>query len=123
MSEQYAFIQETWIYSFHGVLSSSSNWKFWLDSGFIAVSGFVYFMPWLARLAPQKTGLNNLLRGMKEMKEMFYQSIQQRQRTHSGEKNDFIDYYLSEIERTTDPTSSFYKEEGSMYSLFLIEPF
>ncbi|KAJ6636179.1 Cytochrome P450 2L1 [Pseudolycoriella hygida] len=70
-------------------------------------------MPWLAKLFPERTGFNNLLEAVKDLRNEFHILIKKRQATHSKDVlNDFLDFYLTEIEETTDEGSSFYKEEG-----------
>lgn len=83
--------------------------------GFIEpeVAGSVWFMPWLARLAPEKTGFTKLIQAVQDLRNEFHMLIKKRQATHSKEiLNDFLDFYLAEIEETNDEDSSFYKEVG-----------
>lgn len=78
-----------------------------------AVAGPVWFMPWLAKLAPKKTGFTKLLEAVQDLRNEFHILIKKRQATHSQEVlNDFLDFYLTEIEETKDEESSFYKEIG-----------
>lgn len=73
-------------------------------------------MPWLAKIAPEKTGLTNLLGAVQNLRNEFRMLIQKRKDVHSKEVlNDFLDYYLTEIEETNDEASSFYKEIGSKF--------
>lgn len=84
--------------------------------GFIEpeVAGAVWFMPWLAKLAPNWTGLNALIRATNETFDIFRKMIQERRKEWKpDELNDFVDAYLLEIEKTTDPSSSFYRHDGS----------
>jgi non-homologous end joining protein Ku len=84
--------------------------------GFIEpeVAGPVWFMPWLAKLAPNWTGLNALIRATDETLALFRKMVNERRKTWKPtELNDFVDAYLLEMENTKDPNSSFYKEEGS----------
>lgn len=78
------------------------------------MAGSVWFMPWLARLAPEKTGFTKLMKAVQDLRNEFHLLIKKRQATHSQEiLNDFLDFYLAEIEKTNDEDSSFYKEVGS----------
>lgn len=73
-------------------------------------------MPWLAKLAPEKTGYTKLLAAVEDLRNEFHILIKKRQATHSKEfQNDFLDYYLTEIEETTDEDSSFYKDVGGEF--------
>lgn len=86
--------------------------------GFIepTVAGPVWFMPWLAKIAPDKTGFNNLLAAVQNLQNEFRLFIEKRKKIHSKDvENDFLDFYLTEIEKTTDEGSSFYKEVGSEF--------
>ncbi|XP_037036944.1 vitamin D 25-hydroxylase-like [Bradysia coprophila] len=78
-----------------------------------AVAGPVWFMPWLARLAPERTGFTKLLEAVQDLRNEFRILIEKRQATRSKDiQNDFLDYYLTEIEATDDDSSSFYKDVG-----------
>lgn len=86
--------------------------------GFIepAVAGPVWFMPWLAKIVPERTGFTKLLAAVEDLRNEFRIFIQKRREIHSKETlNDFLDYYLAEIEETEDKDSSFYKEVGSEF--------
>lgn len=88
--------------------------------GFIApaVAGPVWFMPWLAKMAPERTGFTKLMEAVQNLRNEFHSLIKKRQATHSSENdNDFLDFYLTEIEETKDEDSSFYKEVGGEFDL------
>lgn len=73
-------------------------------------------MPWLARLAPERTGFTKLFEAVQNLRHEFRLLIEKRQAIHSKDvQNDFLDYYLTEIETTTDESSSFYKEAGGWF--------
>ncbi len=78
-----------------------------------AVAGPVWFMPWLAKLAPEKTGFTKLLEAVEDLRNEFRNLIKKRQKTRSKEDlNDFLDFYLQEIDEMKDEDSSFYKDVG-----------
>lgn len=77
-------------------------------------------MPWLAKLAPDKTGFSKLLMAVQDLRDAFHILIKKRQATHSKEvMNDFLDFYLTEIEETVDEESSFYREAGGTKDCFV----
>lgn len=70
-------------------------------------------MPWLAKLAPDRTGFTKLLEAVQDLRNEFRILIEKRQATRVKDvHDDFLDFYLTEIEETTDEDSSFYKEVG-----------
>lgn len=78
----------------------------------------VLFFPWLYDLRNKLTFFFKYARERKETisknMEFVNAAVKEHQSTFQGESEarDFIDVYLRERERTTDPTSSFYKDEG-----------
>ena len=89
----------------------------WFENrGFIEPeqNGAVFFMPWLAKLAPELTGFSKVLTAVDEMNKMLREVINQHQNTLAEDYDrDFIDVSIRKIAETDDPTSSFYKENGS----------
>lgn len=78
-------------------------------------------MPWLARLAPEKTGFTKLLKAVQDLRNEFRILIERRQSIRSkDEHNDFLDYYLTEIETTDDESSSFYKDVGGWFDFCIL---
>lgn len=97
------------------LLSQNKTKKKFICRGLIepAVAGPVWFMPWLAKLAPDTTGFTKLLEAVQDLRNEFRILIEKRREKYSREVlNDFLDYYLTEIEDTTDENSSFYKDVG-----------
>lgn len=79
-------------------------------------------MPWLAKLAPETTGLTKLLQAVQDLRNEFHSLIKKRQATHSKDHlNDFLDFYLEEIEETEDKHSSFYKQTGGRLDFAFVE--
>lgn len=80
------------------------------------MAGPVWFMPWLAKIAPEKTGFKKLLGATQELRNEFRMFIQKRKETYSNQVlNDFLDFYLKEIEETNDKESSFYGDDGGEF--------
>jgi cytochrome P450 len=74
----------------------------------------VFFMPKLAKMFPDFTGWNELTKLADGMKAITMGHVERHRKTfpEGGVPRDFIDAYLKEIDATTDPQSSFYKENG-----------
>jgi hypothetical protein len=90
-------------------------------------TGPLLFLPWLIKFAPRLTRWKAFTQSISSVHN-FLQSIvnqhkQQRMKIDdvgSSMKNDFIDFYLSEIDATTDHGSSFYKEKGEHNLLIVL---
>ena len=72
------------------------------------------FFPTLAKLAPKLSGWENFVVGVNHFKALIGSSVNEHKSNFSpdSEPKDFIESYLQEITKTTDPTSSFYKDTG-----------
>ena len=76
----------------------------------------VFVAPDVAKLAPKLSGWSMLLEVVHKFHEIILEHVSRHRREESENENprDFIDAYLKEIKSTTDPSSSFYKDAGSM---------
>jgi len=84
------------------------------------MAGAVWFLPWLAKLAPKATGFDKLVLAVEEMRKFFGDLYDEHLKSFSAEKlNDFVDHYINRIHQTTDPDSSFYKDSGSKQTEFV----
>ncbi|CAG7716833.1 unnamed protein product [Allacma fusca] len=74
----------------------------------------LYLIPYLAKSFPSLSGWNDILRLVKEMRSVTSGHVKYHEKTlpADGASRDFIDAYLYEIRATTDPNSSFFKENG-----------
>ncbi len=71
-------------------------------------------MPTLAKTFPKLTGWSTYLEALSVTNGFIRNYVQSRVESHKeGCINDFTDAYIQQINQTTDPESSFYKEEGS----------
>jgi cytochrome P450 len=77
-------------------------------------SPVVIFFPKLAKALPKVFGWDRLMKLADENRAFLKKPIEEHQKEFSSENTprDFIDSYLKEIESTTDPNSSFYKQSG-----------
>jgi len=98
------------------------RWHKLAYEGFIEpeVAGPVWFMPWLAKIAPDRTGFSNLVIAVNDLRNEFREFIRPRQEAPDHAPTNFIDFYLQEIRETTDPASSFYKDTGIMNLIDLL---
>lgn len=97
------------------------------NRGFIdpEVAGSLWFLPWLAKLMPDKSGYNDVVKAVGSLRTLIRDVLDEHKKTYQvGVYRDFIDVYLEKIYSTTDPTSSFYKEVGGLclnnVTLFLV---
>ena len=80
--------------------------------------GYLLFFPQLVKLEkmfPKLSGWNKLEAVAKPMRKIFDDAVLEHEMNPLPEDNnprDFIDVYMQEIKKTTDPSSSFYKEAG-----------
>ncbi len=71
------------------------------------------FLPFLSKMAPELSGYRKLVEEFNPIFEFLRKPIQQHKSTYQeNQPRDFIDSYLDEISRTTNKSSSFYKENG-----------
>jgi hypothetical protein len=76
-------------------------------------TGPVLFLPWLIKFAPRLTRWNQFLESVESVHKFLQGIIESHKETFDDcNIRDFIDAYLLEIQRTTDPNSSFYGEVG-----------
>ncbi|ODM92124.1 Cytochrome P450 2J6 [Orchesella cincta] len=80
------------------------------------------FIPWFSKIFPKLSGLDEMNKNLGPLWAFFEKYIKDHQSTFiPGQVRDFLDAYIQEIQNTTDPSSSFYKEVGerSMLSTLL----
>jgi hypothetical protein len=74
------------------------------------------FMDWFTKAFPNLSGWNKFMAVMDPTLAFLQEHVDSHKATlDKNNPRDFIDIYLSEIESTKDPSSSFYKEEGGNY--------
>jgi len=77
-------------------------------------AGIIIFMPALALTFPKLTGWKTYLDAFSITHTFIRNYVKSRIESYKEECiNDFTDAYIQQIRNTTDPESSFYKEEGS----------
>ncbi|CAG7721227.1 unnamed protein product [Allacma fusca] len=74
----------------------------------------IVFVPRLAKLIPKLSGWGELMDLVKDMRSITLGHVDQHKKSfpENGVPRDFMDAYIKEIEATTDPDSSFYKDNG-----------
>jgi cytochrome P450 len=87
----------------------------------VQVQGPTLFMPWLATLFPKLTGFDSIMNTLNLTYAFLQESITAHKKTFDpNNPRDLIDVYLKEIQNTTDPNSSFLKEEGEKEMLVVL---
>ena len=77
-------------------------------------------MPTLAKTFPKLTGWSTYLEALSITQAFMRTFVQSRVEAYKEECiNDFMDAYIQQINQTTDPDSTFYKEEGSKHKIVL----
>jgi cytochrome P450 len=76
--------------------------------------GILIFFEWLADVFPEWSGFNKFLAGLRDIFSFIRAEIKEHRNTFVPENlpRDFVDTYLAHVNSTTDPKSSFYKENG-----------
>jgi hypothetical protein len=75
------------------------------------------FLPWLLKIAPGLTRWNEFVASTKSVHIFLQEIIETHKLTYdSSTMRDFIDAYFKEINQTKDPDSSFYQEQGGIFS-------
>ena len=73
------------------------------------------FIPWLTKLFPTLSGYEAMMKDMVPLLNFLDTPILHHKKTHvTGQPRDFIDVYIDEIKKTTDPKSSFYRSIGGL---------
>lgn len=86
--------------------------------GFIdpEVAGSLWFLPWLAKIMPQRSGYNSVKKAVEELRALFRQVVADHRASYQpGVQRDFVDAYLGKIEETQDTSSSFYGDVGGKF--------
>jgi len=78
-------------------------------------SAWLWFMPTLGKWFPAR--LNKIENSIAPFIGLFQNIVNEHLDVPSDECNDFCYTYLNEVKNTTDPSSSFYKENGRTYDL------
>lgn len=78
------------------------------------VLGPLLFMPWFRKLFPSWSGWNEYFENFRTMDNYIKKFVNNRvMNRKSGDKNDFTDVYLEEVQNSVGSISSFNSEEGS----------
>jgi len=73
----------------------------------------IFFYPRIAKMFPNWSGWNNLLKILKPRQTLFRQTIEDHAKTlQDGHARDFVDIFLQEIQNTDDPNSIFHHSTG-----------
>jgi len=73
----------------------------------------IFFYPKIAKMFPNWSGWNNLLKLLEPRQKLFHETIEEHKQTlQEGYTRDFIDAYLKEVQNTTDPTSGFHESNA-----------
>ncbi|CAG7786193.1 unnamed protein product [Allacma fusca] len=76
-------------------------------------TGPLLFLPWLINLAPRLTRWKEFVKSVDDVHSFLANIIKSHKTTFNSQiRRDFIDSYLAEVQRITDPESSFYKSIG-----------
>lgn len=74
-------------------------------------SGLLMFLPALRKIIPGLSGYLRIRKALDSLLKLFEAPVQHHKETYQeGIFRDFIDVYLAEVKKTTDPTSHFYGE-------------
>ncbi len=78
--------------------------------------GYLLFFPQISTLFPTLSGWNEIRRAVQPMLDIFTGAVVEHEVNPADPSHprDFIDLYLNEIQKTTDPNSSFYRDAGRM---------
>jgi len=78
-----------------------------------AKSFLMFFYPGIAKMFPNWSGWNNLLKLLEPRQKFFHETIEEHKETFQEDyARDFIDVYLKEVQKTTDATSSFHESNA-----------
>lgn len=80
----------------------------------------VLFAPWLCKWAPEITGLSKLESAIDQLVSFFKKTVKEQEFRNEDNPSDFMEYYSQEIKKTTDPNSTFYKNEGEKNLLAIV---
>lgn len=73
----------------------------------------IVLAPWLRHIAPNWSGYNMVRQLIEENRDWFEENLKERKRTFQEDTiRDFIDVYLAEMKKTTDPNSVFYGDRA-----------
>lgn len=68
-------------------------------------------MPWLRHIIPNASGYTNIRNVLDENLEFFTKTVEEHKKNlNEDDLKDFIDVYLAEVKKTSDPSSKFYGE-------------
>jgi len=72
------------------------------------------FFPNLAKKFPGISGWNKLMKALGPLNNIFHETVKERVKNPGDEDHprDLMDAYMNEVNKTTDPYSTFYKETG-----------
>jgi len=84
----------------------------------------VMFYPRIAKMFPNLSGWNFLLKTKEPREKYFRETIREHERTlPEGSPRDFIDIYLQETKKTMDPDSIFHKTTAGEILIFQFQFF
>ncbi len=80
------------------------------------MSAVFMFIPWLCKYFPSISGYDRMNAELKDLWAFLQTHIDEHKREYknSPQNHDFIGAYITEMQKTTDPTSSFYGTVGGI---------
>ncbi len=75
----------------------------------------IFFYPKIAKMFPNWSGWNHLLKLLEPRQKLFHETIEEHKQTlQEGYTRDLIDVYLQEAQKTTDSSSSFHESNAGL---------
>jgi len=75
----------------------------------ISGSSVLLFLPWVKHIFPEKSGYNAVRKVLDENRILFEMAVAEHKKNfQEDDLKDFIDVYIAEMKKTTDPKSMFY---------------
>lgn len=81
----------------------------------IEAGSLLLFAPWLRHIIPGLTGYTSVQNILAENREVFCKAVEDHKKNLKEDVNDFIDVYLTEVNKTTDPNSPFYGSKAERF--------
>jgi cytochrome P450 len=80
-----------------------------------ALGSTAVFIPWIAKIAPRLSGFEKMVRGWPVVRSFLAKHVQSHNILYvENQPRDFIDVYMDEVKKTTDPESSFHEKQGTL---------
>ncbi|CAG7724124.1 unnamed protein product [Allacma fusca] len=85
-----------------------------IDDNNMAAS-LAIFLPWLAEYAPKLSGYEDMVKEAQPLVNFIEKNIDEHNKLYTaGEPRDYVDSYVDEIKKTTDPNSPFHEKNGHL---------